>query len=198
MLDAGTVRAPSVVFGEGRRPEASTRVAVAEFEGPLALLLALIEARELDVLTVPLGALADAYLDALATLDVDRLGNVSSFVAVASQLILIKSRAMLPRQAPARPRAGRRGARPRGRAACPPAAVPRLPRRRREPGGRGAAPRWPLRREPGAAHAAAMAGARPADAHRSRRCCSSTRSMAWPASRHRRNCRRRPFRARSP
>ena len=62
------------------------------------MLLALIEARQLDVLTVPLGALADAYLDALATLDGDRMGNVSAFVAVASQLILIKSRAMLPRR----------------------------------------------------------------------------------------------------
>jgi len=88
---------PAVAFGEGRRPEAATRVTLAEFDGPLGLLLALIEARQLDVLTVPLGALADAYLDALATLDGDRMGNVSAFVAVASQLILIKSRAMLPR-----------------------------------------------------------------------------------------------------
>ena len=95
---ATAAAAPAVVFGEGRRPEASTRVQVADFEGPLALLLALIEARQLDVLTVPLGALADAYLDALASLESDRLGNVSSFVAVASQLILIKSRAMLPRR----------------------------------------------------------------------------------------------------
>jgi chromatin segregation and condensation protein Rec8/ScpA/Scc1 (kleisin family) len=78
------IRPAAVVFGEGRRPEAATHVTVAEFEGPLALLLALIEARELDVMTVPLGALADAYLDALATLDADRLGNVSSFVAIAS------------------------------------------------------------------------------------------------------------------
>jgi segregation and condensation protein A len=88
---------PAVVFGEGRRPEAATRVTLPAFDGPLALLLALIEARQLDVLTVPLGALADAYLDALATLDDDRMGNVSAFIAVASQLILIKSRAMLPR-----------------------------------------------------------------------------------------------------
>ena len=57
---------PAVAFGEGRRPEASTRVTLPAFDGPLALLLALIEARQLDVLTVPLGALADAYLDALA------------------------------------------------------------------------------------------------------------------------------------
>ena len=90
---------PAVVFGEGRRPEATTtHVRMAEFQGPLGLLLALIEARQLDVLTVPLGALADAYLDALASLDDDRLDNVSAFVSVASQLILIKSRAMLPRQ----------------------------------------------------------------------------------------------------
>jgi segregation and condensation protein A len=95
-----TVGAPTVVrFGEGRRPEAMTLVQVAEFDGPLGLLLSLIEARQLDVMTVPLGALADAYLDALATIEVDRLGHISSFVAVASQLILIKSRQMLPRQA---------------------------------------------------------------------------------------------------
>ena len=91
---------PAVAFGEGRRPEASTRVTLPAFDGPLALLLALIEARQLDVLTVPLGALADAYLDALAGLDDDRMGNVSAFVAVASQLILIKSRAILPRHKP--------------------------------------------------------------------------------------------------
>ncbi len=89
--------APAIAFGEGRRPEAATLVTLPAFDGPLGLLLALIEARQLDVLTVPLGALADAYLDALATLDGDRMGNVSAFVAVASQLILIKSRALLPR-----------------------------------------------------------------------------------------------------
>lgn len=89
---------PAVAFGDGRRPETATRVSLPAFEGPLQLLLALIEARQLDVLTVPLGALADAYLDALASLEGDRMGNVSAFVAIASQLILIKSRALLPRR----------------------------------------------------------------------------------------------------
>ena len=89
--------APAVLIGEGRRPEAATHVRLASFDGPLGLLLSLIEQRQLDVLTVPLGSLADAYLEALATLEADRLGNISAFVAVASQLILIKSRAMLPR-----------------------------------------------------------------------------------------------------
>jgi segregation and condensation protein A len=91
--------ATDVRFGDGRRPETATHVRVEGFEGPLGLLLSLIEARQLDVLTVPLGALAGSYLEALAGLDADRIGNVSSFVAVAAQLILIKSRAMLPRHA---------------------------------------------------------------------------------------------------
>jgi segregation and condensation protein A len=88
--------APQVVFGDGLVASA-THVRLEDFDGPLALLLALIEARQLDVLTVPLGGLAEAYLDALASLEGDRLGNVSAFVAVAAQLILIKSRAILPR-----------------------------------------------------------------------------------------------------
>jgi segregation and condensation protein A len=158
-------RATAVQFGEGRRPESATQVQVAEFEGPLALLLALIEARQLDVLTVPLGALADAYLEALATLDADRLGNVSSFVAVASQLILIKSRAMLPRQQDAGPKAmPDEGPDPEAELR----ARLLLYRAYRDAGTRladEAALRIGLfRREPAAAHAAAVAGARPPDA----------------------------------
>ena len=68
------------------------------FDGPLALLLSLIEARQLDVLTVPLGGLAGAYLEALGGLEGERLPYLSAFVSVAAQLILIKSRALLPRQ----------------------------------------------------------------------------------------------------
>ena len=94
MLDA------AVRIDSSRRPEAATQVRIAEWEGPLGLLLALIESRRLDVLTVPLGGLAEAYLEALARIEDDRIASISSFVAVASQLILIKSRALLPRQAP--------------------------------------------------------------------------------------------------
>lgn len=97
------VTGAAIVLGTGRRPETTTQVQIEAFDGPLALLLALIEARQLDVLTVPLGGLAAAYLDALAGLETDRLANVSAFVAVASQLILIKSRAMLPRRVEAAP-----------------------------------------------------------------------------------------------
>lgn len=156
------VAAPSVVFGEGRRPEAATQVRLASFDGPLALLLTLIEARQLDVVTVPLGALAEAYLDALATLEIDRLGNVSAFIAVAAQLILIKSRAILPRREETAP-----GAVPEEEA--DPEAELRarliLYRVHRDAGRRlaeMAVDRVGLfRREPTAAFAAGLAGARP-------------------------------------
>jgi segregation and condensation protein A len=94
---AASTGAPAVRIEPGRGRDWATHVAIAEWEGPLGLLLSLIEARRLDVLTVPLGGVAEAYLEALATIEHDRMSSISSFVAVASQLILIKSRAMLPR-----------------------------------------------------------------------------------------------------
>jgi segregation and condensation protein A len=96
-LSLGLQGVPSVRIEPGRGSDWATHVRIAEWEGPLGLLLSLIEARRLDVLTVPLGGLAVSYLEALATVEHDRMTTISSFVAVASQLILIKSRAMLPR-----------------------------------------------------------------------------------------------------
>ena len=90
---------PSAVrFEPGRGDRPVTHVQLDEFDGPLGLLLALIESRQLDILSVSLGSLAGAYLEALASLGSDRIGNISGFVAVAGQLIVIKSRAMLPRE----------------------------------------------------------------------------------------------------
>jgi segregation and condensation protein A len=88
---------PMISFTGARRAEEATRVRLDVFDGPLALLLALIEQRQLDVLTVPLGELAPAFLDALAGLEERRLSMLSAFVGVSAQLILIKSRALLPR-----------------------------------------------------------------------------------------------------
>ena len=92
-----TAASVEIRFGDARRPEDATHVRLETFDGPLALLLALIEQRQLDILTVRLGDLAGAYLDALARIERGRLPLLSSFVTICSQLILIKSRALLPR-----------------------------------------------------------------------------------------------------
>lgn len=85
-----------VSFRLDGRADGTAQVRTDAFEGPLGLMLALIEARQLDVLTVRLGDLASGFLEAMAALTGDRLPHLSAFVAVAAQLILIKSRALLP------------------------------------------------------------------------------------------------------
>src|SRR6476620_1746361 len=69
------------------------------FEGPLQLLLHLIDSKQLDVLSVPLADVADAYLEHLAPHPVDA-PNLAEFVVVAAQLIWLKSRRLLPGDAP--------------------------------------------------------------------------------------------------
>ncbi|MGH2401286.1 MAG: segregation and condensation protein A [Candidatus Limnocylindria bacterium] len=75
--------------------EPSFTLALPVFEGPLQLLLHLIESRQLDVLTVPLAEVADAYVEHLASHPVDA-ANLSEFVSIATQLIFMKSKRMLP------------------------------------------------------------------------------------------------------
>lgn len=75
--------------------ESEFTVALPVFEGPLQLLLHLIESRQLDVLSIPLAEVADAYVAHLARHPVDPV-NLSEFVSIAAHLILLKSRRMLP------------------------------------------------------------------------------------------------------
>jgi segregation and condensation protein A len=70
-------------------------LALPVFEGPLQLLLHLIESRQLDVLTVPLAEVADAYVEHLSRHAVD-VANLSEFVSIAAQLIFLKSKRLLP------------------------------------------------------------------------------------------------------
>ena len=95
---APSVRA-SITFDHDARPERAALVQLegSGFEGPLALLLSLIEQRQLDVLDVPLGELAGAYLEAISRLPAAQMPHISAFITVSAQLILIKSRAILPR-----------------------------------------------------------------------------------------------------
>jgi len=69
------------------------------FEGPLDLLLTLIERRDLDITAVSLVAVADQYLTAIhqdGAVDADALAE---FVAIGAKLLYLKSLALLPRPA---------------------------------------------------------------------------------------------------
>lgn len=67
-----------------------------QFEGPLDLLLSLIEKEKLDITQVSLAQVADQYLRYIEEEQSISLENLASFLSIASRLILIKSRALLP------------------------------------------------------------------------------------------------------
>lgn len=71
-------------------------IQLAQFEGPLDLLLSLIEKEKLDITQVSLATVADQYLEYLRDEGSLSLADLSSFLTVAARLILIKSRALLP------------------------------------------------------------------------------------------------------
>jgi segregation and condensation protein A len=67
------------------------------FEGPLDLLLQLVEKRQLDITTVSLALVTDQYVEHLrAGVGIDS-EQLSEFIAVAAKLLHIKSVALLPR-----------------------------------------------------------------------------------------------------
>ncbi len=72
------------------------RFQLEHFEGPLDLLLSLIEREKLDITTVSLAQITDQYLAYLSQERQVTLENLTSFLSVASRLLLIKSRALLP------------------------------------------------------------------------------------------------------
>lgn len=77
-------------------PEMDFRVDLSMFRGPLDLLLYLVRKHELDVMNIPISLITDqytGYLDVLTDLDVDEVGD---FLEMASLLIEIKSRMVLP------------------------------------------------------------------------------------------------------
>src|SRR5262252_2569560 len=72
-------------------------VAIPAFSGPLDLLLHLIRTNEVTITDIPIAEITEqytAYLDAMRELDLD---VASDYIALAAELIYIKSRMLLPR-----------------------------------------------------------------------------------------------------
>lgn len=68
-----------------------------DFEGPLDLLLHLVSKYEVDIYDVPLVEVIEQYLAYLATLQAMKLEVAGEYMVMASQLMLIKSRKLLPK-----------------------------------------------------------------------------------------------------
>ncbi len=84
---------------QDRSESALPPVATAAFSGPLDLLLHLIRVNQVSITDIPIAKITEqytAYLDAMQELDLD---VASEYVALAAELIYIKSRMLLPRPA---------------------------------------------------------------------------------------------------
>lgn len=66
------------------------------YEGPLEVLLELIEKRKLLINDISLAAVADDYIARVNTMEELPVGETADFVALAATLLLIKSRSLLP------------------------------------------------------------------------------------------------------
>lgn len=68
------------------------------FEGPLDLLLFLVERAEVEILRLPIAKITAQFIEFLEILEAIDLDIVGDFVVTASALVEIKSRAMLPQE----------------------------------------------------------------------------------------------------
>lgn len=66
------------------------------FEGPLDLLLHLVEKREVDITAVSLASVADQYLEHLKAIEETDPESIVNFLVIAAKLLVLKSWALLP------------------------------------------------------------------------------------------------------
>lgn len=78
-------------------PHTDYTVQIPAYEGPLDLLLDLIERTELDITAVSLAMVTDQYLAYIRGLEQTRADDISAFLVIAARLLQIKSEALLPR-----------------------------------------------------------------------------------------------------
>ncbi len=72
------------------------KVKVGEFEGPIEVLLGLIEDKRLHISQITLATVADDFIAHLQKLDQSHKNQIANFILVASTLMLIKSISLLP------------------------------------------------------------------------------------------------------
>ncbi|MBQ3461938.1 MAG: segregation/condensation protein A [Clostridia bacterium] len=67
------------------------------FEGPLDLLLTLIQKNKVSIYDIPIFEITEQYLEAIDGIEEMNLDNTSEFLVMASQLLYIKSKMLLPK-----------------------------------------------------------------------------------------------------
>lgn len=74
----------------------SINVKLEKFEGPLDLLLNLIEKNKVDIYDIPIALITDQYLDYIKQMEIEDLNIMSEFLVMAATLLDIKCKMLLP------------------------------------------------------------------------------------------------------
>lgn len=74
------------------------QVILEDFQGPLDLLLHLIKEKEMDLETLELSVITDQYLQYIHMMESSQLEVMSEYLVMASQLIEMKSKMLLPKE----------------------------------------------------------------------------------------------------
>ena len=69
---------------------------LSEFEGPLDLLLYMIRKNEINIYDIPIAQITDQYIEYLRNIETMDLDDLTAFHTMASTLLFIKSRTLLP------------------------------------------------------------------------------------------------------
>ncbi len=67
------------------------------FEGPLDLLLHLIDKNKIDIYDIPIVEITDQYMEYLHSMEKEDLGIMSEFLVMAATLLDIKCKMLLPK-----------------------------------------------------------------------------------------------------
>jgi segregation and condensation protein A len=81
---------------DGEEPREAVRITLPEFDGPLELLLHLVQKHELDVLKLPIAFVAERYFDFIKKMEELSIDLASEYLVMAATLVHIKSRSLLP------------------------------------------------------------------------------------------------------
>src|SRR3954452_3440677 len=81
---------------EKTKPKNDYVISLPSFEGPLDLLLHLIQKHELDILDIPVSFVTEKYLEYISLMEELSIDVASEYLVMAATLAHIKSKSLLP------------------------------------------------------------------------------------------------------
>lgn len=97
LLPAGQEQINEAAIEQYAKDDGALSFKLEIFEGPLELLLSLITKNKVNIYDIPIALILEQYMEYLHTMEMFNMEIASEFIVMASQLMVIKSRMLLPK-----------------------------------------------------------------------------------------------------